>query len=94
MSALERKADPTNINLPWEVAHRIDLRKTSILFTLAGTCLLLVYVSFARKISVLRRGGCRLDNNGHVGLGPFVAHHVELIGCRRLEGMLPGLIHV
>lgn len=80
--------------IPWEVAHRVDLRQLSMLFTVGGVCLLFVYFSFAREVSVLRHGGCRLDNDGHVGLGPFVAHHVELIGCRLLEGVLPGLIHV
>ncbi len=29
--------------MPWEVVHRIDLRQLSIMFTVGGVCLLLVY---------------------------------------------------
>ena len=31
-------------SIPWEVAHRIDLKQLSMLFTVGGICLLLVYL--------------------------------------------------
>ncbi len=38
--------------IPWEVAHRVDLRQLSVLFTGAGIILLLVYfLSLARSQS-------------------------------------------